>query len=337
MMFRDYLCYQRVLHPSIQAQDVIKMCFQAAFGAEHLLGDIGRVRGYFDAEYERVEAHNGPVAEFICEDVCRVNLAAWKMRKLPADWLFNLFVQSAKMPMKKVENRFRDYIAQAEALNSEWGGFFQDYYKDGIKPVHHSQLYRENEHPAYRVISGQYVKLIPIFEAMEKLPKVIAIDGRAASGKTTMASQLAEVTGAGVVHMDDFFLPKELRTPERFAQSGGNVHHERFGQEVLPFLHSGDAFKYGIFDCKDMAISETRKVAQSPLRIVEGAYSCHPVLGVYMDMRIFSDISPDEQIKRVEARNGPEIAKEYAARWIPMEEAYLKAHQIKDFADVVVS
>ncbi|MCL2526909.1 MAG: hypothetical protein FWE42_00725 [Defluviitaleaceae bacterium] len=337
MIISDYLCKQLAVHPSIQAQDVIKLCFQAAFGAEHLLGDIGQVRGYFDAEYERVEARNGPVAEFICEDVCRVNLAAWKMRKLPADWLFNLFVQSAKMPMKKAEDRFRDYIAQAEALNNEWGGFFRDYHKDGIKPVHHSQLYKENEHPAYRVISGQYVRLIPIFNDMKELPKVIAIDGRAASGKTTMASQLAEVTGAGVVHMDDFFLPKELRTPERFAQSGGNIHHERFSHEVLPFLHSGEAFGYGIFDCNVMDINKTREVIQSPLQIVEGAYSCHPVLGGYMDMRIFSDISPDEQIKRVEVRNGPEIAMVYATRWIPMEEAYLQAYRVKDSADVVVS
>ena len=37
--------------------------------------------------------------------------------------------------------------------------------------------------------------------------KVIAIDGRCASGKTTLARELAERLGAGVIHMDDFFLP----------------------------------------------------------------------------------------------------------------------------------
>ena len=82
-----------------------------------------------------------------------------------------------------------------------------------------------------------------IITAYEKLKPagvgVIAIDGRAASGKTTLAAALAAETGGTVVHMDDFFLPAELRTPQRLAAPGGNVHAERFAEEVLPFLRQG--------------------------------------------------------------------------------------------------
>ena len=52
---------------------------------------------------------------------------------------------------------------------------------------------------------------------------VIAIDGMAASGKSTLAARLAEELDGCVIHMDDFFLPPELRTQERLSSPGGNV------------------------------------------------------------------------------------------------------------------
>ena len=60
-----------------------------------------------------------------------------------------------------------------------------------------------------------------VLQALEEIPgevKVIAIDGRCASGKSTLAQQLAGLTGAGIIHMDDFFLPRELRTEERLTE-----------------------------------------------------------------------------------------------------------------------
>ena len=71
---------------------------------------------------------------------------------------------------------------------------------------------------------------------------IVAIDGKCTSGKTTLASQLAEVYDCNVFHMDDFFLRPEQRTPERFAEIGGNVDYERFREEVLLPLKSGKAF-----------------------------------------------------------------------------------------------
>lgn len=61
----------------------------------------------------------------------------------------------------------------------------------------------------------------------------VAIDGPCASGKTVFAASLHERFGGNVLHMDDFFLRPEQRTPERFAEPGGNVDRERFEAEVL--------------------------------------------------------------------------------------------------------
>ena len=71
---------------------------------------------------------------------------------------------------------------------------------------------------------------------------VVAIDGKCTSGKTTLASKLAQIYDCNVFHMDDFFLRPEQRTPERFAEIGGNVDYERFREEVLLPLKSGKAF-----------------------------------------------------------------------------------------------
>ena len=57
----------------------------------------------------------------------------------------------------------------------------------------------------------------------------VAIDGPCASGKTVFAASLHERFGGNVLHMDDFFLRPEQRTPERFAEPGGNVDRERYG------------------------------------------------------------------------------------------------------------
>jgi len=157
---------------------------------------------------------------------------------------------------------------------------------------------------------------------------IIAIDGRSASGKTTLAKSLAEHLSAGLVHMDDFFLPQHLRTASRLNEVGGNVDYDRFIKDVLPHCrctpqgHFG-AFAYPIFDCSHMKISGTRHVTSSPWLIIEGAYAAHPKFGNYMDFNIFSDIDPKLQMARIIQRNGKEKAAMFAARWIPYEEQYI--------------
>jgi uridine kinase len=181
-------------------------------------------------------------------------------------------------------------------------------------------------------------RIAPLFTLLEGNPsrRVIAIDGRCGSGKSTLAALLAERMGAGVICMDDFFLPSELRTAQRYAKPGGNIHHERFAEEVMPFLRSGEGFTYRIFDCRVMDYNGVRFVPPSRLRVVEGAYSHHPVLGGYMDVRVFSDVDAATQRERIEGRNGAAAAVSFIERWIPYEEAYITAYGINQKADVIV-
>ena len=166
-------------------------------------------------------------------------------------------------------------------------------------------------------------------------PCVIALDGPAASGQTTLAEMLALLLPADIIHMDDFFLPVPLRTPERFATPGGNVHHERFCEEVLPGLHRPEAFVYRRFDCSVMDFRGERTVGTAPFRIVEGSYSAHPALGAYADIVVFYAVDPDEQMARILRRNGPEKAERFRNEWIPLEEAYFTACGTRAKADII--
>ena len=175
-------------------------------------------------------------------------------------------------------------------------------------------------------------------EELRELPKevrIIAIDGRCAAGKTTLAARLVKELGGDVIHMDDFFLPPALRTPERRSEPGGNVHYERFLTEVLPNLRSGRPFSYRRFDCSRMTLGEEIPVENNGYVFVEGAYSCHPVFGDYMNRRVFLDIDGKTQEERIRKRNGEDRLQDFLQLWIPLEEAYFQAFSVWEKADYI--
>lgn len=163
----------------------------------------------------------------------------------------------------------------------------------------------------------------------EKDRVIVAIDGRCASGKTTFTDRLQTALGCNVFHMDDFFLRREQRTPERYAEPGGNVDRERFFQEVLEPLLRGEPFSYRPFDCHRMAFCEPVWMEPAAVTIVEGTYSCHPSFWDSYDLRIFLTLDPEEQMRRLRRRNGAE-ARAFQERWIPLEERYFAAYRIEE-------
>ena len=367
--WKTYLLEQAALHPSMEPQDVYKLLFQAVYGAEHLLQDKTAAYAYFQKEYEAVWAEEELLYERIHADRYRVNLSAWKKRGLPAEWLFRMFAgsveqqalqkttgQDGRRQKEILQGTFREYTEIAKEAVKEGAFAFSDkdfseytekYNETGPRAVHHSEQYRAAEKPAYRVVAGNYLRILPLLKKMAELQLseesvpgqtagVIAIDGRCASGKSTIAGILSEITGAGIIHMDDFFLPMELRTQERLSQPGGNVHYERFQAEVLPLLTDREEFSYRCFDCSKMQLEGSRSVPAGAFRIVEGAYSCHPVFGKYADLTVFSDVEEAEQLERIRGRDGEKMLVSFRERWIPMEETYFAAFHVKEKADLIL-
>ena len=326
--FGDCVREQLRRHPSMRPEDVLKLCFQAARGPAHILEDLPAARKYFDAEFAAVAPRRGEVLyEIVSPDFMRVNLGAWKAAGLPPEWLFAMFVASAQN-FDDADAVLQKYLAAAESLlDGEMRSRFAELRKSAVAAPRHSPAYRAAEAPSYRLASTRFLHVLPVLLKAKALRgdgvRVIAIDGRAASGKTTLARQLAPILKADVVHMDDFFLPSELRTPARYAEPGGNVHYERFAAEVLPNLRKPEPFSYRVFDCSRMACDGSREIRSPAWRIVEGAYSLHPAFGDYADLKVFYDISPEEQMRRIRLRNGERGARMFRERWIPLEELYI--------------
>lgn len=165
-------------------------------------------------------------------------------------------------------------------------------------------------------------KLKQLLKAQDRV--IYCIDGCSAAGKTSYAKELALSFDATVIHMDDFFLPPQLRTPSRYAQIGGNIHYERFMDEVIIPLQNHQRLSYQIFDCHALKCTRLQPFDPKRLIIVEGAYCLHPFFGHYYDLSTVMLIDEKEQKRRILERNGEQGCKQFEQRWIPLENAYLK-------------
>ena len=349
---KDILLQHIAAHPSITAQDIIKLCYQAVFGAEHLLLEQARAWDYFRREWEMTPAMNRCLTEPLSDSYCRVDIASWKHLGLPPEWLFRMFYATASCRVVGTAQDLTSLFGEVEVLARErqlpftsdsWSSVLKEYEQLGGGAVHHSNAYRTAEQPAYRVVRRSFAELIPLLIRLAALPatpgepKIIAIEGRAASGKSTLAENLSVVLAADIIHMDDFFLPPSLRTEDRLTEAGGNIHYERFVEQVLPHIKDNGAFHYDVFDCQIMKSERKQAIRSTEWRIVEGVYSHHPRFADYMDLRIFCDITPQEQMRRIRLRNGEALAQRFETAWIPMEERYFSAFPIEALADYKIT
>lgn len=170
----------------------------------------------------------------------------------------------------------------------------------------------------------------------QKEQVLVGIDGRCASGKTTLAEELHAVLGGNLIHMDDFFLRPQQRTEERYAEPGGNVDRERFLEEILIPLKEEKDFSYRPFDCQTMTLKEPVTVKKKKLVIAEGSYCLHPSLRDYYDLKVFLDVDPDIQWKRIEKRN-PDKLDDFRQKWIPYEEKYFDTFHIRENSDLLLN
>jgi uridine kinase len=184
------------------------------------------------------------------------------------------------------------------------------------------------------VVSRRYAEALPILTALEARlisdgRATLALDGDCASGKTTLAQWLAPLYDCNVFHMDDFFLPFELRTAGRLAEPGGNVHYERFREQVLAGLLSGAPFTYGAFDCHTGLTREVR-VSPRPVALIEGSYALHPAFdaayGRLAAVRARLTVDAEEQLRRIRRRNGEAMLRRFQNEWIPLEIRYFEAY-----------
>lgn len=329
--------------------DAVKLLFQSEFGGGHLIADQSNSLAALQAEYAAV-AHDPacPLLEDIGEGKVRVMLAAAGEGSYPLEELNEDFVRSAnrrtgsrahfleKLDLLRALAGAGELPFSLEALED----YLDGYLAAGCPPVSHSPEYRAACRPAYRVVERRHAAGLLTAEINRLLVRqgrvVAALDGRCAAGKTSLAERFGARHGWRVVHMDHFFLRPEQQTPERYQTPGENVDHERFLEEVLLPLREGRAALYRPYDCRTRSLAEPVLVEPTPVTLVEGSYSCHPDLREYYDLRVFLDVDPEEQLRRIAHRDGPEGLSAFQERWIPLEEAYFSACRVEEACSLVL-
>lgn len=327
---------QLARYPQAQAQDLVKAMYQTEFGCGHFVDENGPGMEFLRRELAGCAAVP-ELAEALSDDFVRVHIGAMAQHGLAPETLFKLFALSAKQPCGDGENFRARLDALEKAVENgeipvdigETRAFLAQYRAAGCPSTHHSDIFRAAYAPAYRVVLRRYADALPLLCAIDRLMGqrervTVAIEGGSASGKTSLSRLLEQVYDCNVFHMDDFFLQMHQRTPERFAEPGGNVDRERFAAEVLEPLKKGGAFEYRVFDCSQMALGEKIAVAPKKLNVVEGAYSMHPELRGAYDLSVFLSVDPALQAERILHRNGAKMQQRFLNEWIPLEHRYFE-------------
>ena len=322
-------------YPQLELQDIFKYVYQSSFGCEHLLASEERAREYIKREYAECKGII-PGTDKLDGAYSRVSLACLDDGLAP-ETLARLFCLSAKKE-DTGEMALKSKLCCVRALidegllpfsTEEFEENLKVWAEAGYPAVHHSQAFRAEYRPAYRVIADEFVQFLPLFSKIDRLLEqgnvILAVEGGSASGKSTLAEMLSKIYACTLFHMDDFFLRPEQRTAKRLSEIGGNVDRERFLSEVLLPLSEQKTVRYKKFDCSMGALGETEELEPKKLTVVEGAYSMHPELEVFYNLSVFLDISPELQRARIEKRNSPAFAERFFNTWIPMENRYFEA------------
>lgn len=315
-------------HEQGTPQDVLKLVAQACFGPGHLIENEKAALQALIQEKKQVHAICD--CQYIGNGYVRFPLSRMESQDL-ALWN-HLFIKSANyaIPDPSLYELTAGQITGVSCNDIQMA-------QNGI---HHSEIYHKLYDPHYRVIKKEYVDFFPVLRYVDQMIKncesfCIAIDGRCASGKSTLAQVLMELYQCNIFHMDDYFLTPEQRTVERLRTPGGNVDYERFHKEILDRLERHQDVVYRVYDCKRQTLCPPCHKPYQPYTFIEGSYAHHPYFQQALQGRIFLTCDTQIQKKRLKQRS-PYLYERFLKEWIPMEEAYFNTFQIQEHSDMIL-
>ena len=339
MNTKSHILNQFQTYPQLELQDLMKFLYQSSFGCEHLLSNPDTVKKQIQQELDtKLDTCNS--IEYLDGDYVRLHLN-YGLSVNTLSTLFILSSQQEKNGKEQLEEKLQiliDMISNKElpfSLNNAKPTLLK-WKEDGYPAIHHSNTFNQLYHPSYHLIHKKYVPFLKLFKHIDnKHPSIISIDGRCASGKTTLSNLLKQIYDCNVFKMDDFFLQPHQRTKERLESPGENVDHERFEQEVLIPLSKHEDIKLRKFNCSTLSIQSAHLIPYKSFNVIEGSYSMHSDLQRYYSYSVFLTVDKQEQLSRLEKRN-PNMLNNFIQRWIPLEELYFKTFSIQDICDIKI-
>ena len=154
--------------------------------------------------------------------------------------------------------------------------------------------------------------------------RLICIDGPAGSGKTTLSGEIAALTGAPVVHMDNLYegwdgLPR--------------VRHQL--DQLLRPLSRNRPGSYRRWDWYADRWAEVVVVPPAPLLVLEGVGSGSRTHAGLITALVWVEVPPGLRLQRGLARDGVETA-EHLRAWALSEQEHFDRDGTRARADLVV-
>ncbi len=150
---------EKKLHPQAKLQDYYKMFYQAVFGPAHILKNTQTAYEYLLREIQNPCGNNIQDISFLKNDFIRVDLGLIN----DVDIFFELLLKSAEMskgiPVSEWIKLWEDIVWEIQKYGIK--DFEIDYKKiksellKGNLIFHHSNEYKNNYNPHYRVVSAK--------------------------------------------------------------------------------------------------------------------------------------------------------------------------------------
>lgn len=154
---------------------------------------------------------------------------------------------------------------------------------------------------------------------------VVAIDGPAGSGKTSLAAALAPHLGATVVHMDDLY-----HGWDGLADSGALLN-----EAILLPLSRGRAGRYRRYDWHQGRRREEHRVEPGGFVLIEGVGSVRTQTHRFYTTIVWVHAPDELRLQRSVARDGP-AAEPFLRTWMRQEEQIFTATGTAALADIYV-
>lgn len=159
-------------------------------------------------------------------------------------------------------------------------------------------------------------------------PILIAIDGPAGSGKTSLANQLASnLKSATTIHMDDLYNGWEDALTATLTR-----HLEEW---VLDPLTLHQSVKYQKFDWNTGEYGPTVEVRNVELLILEGVGAAQAKIRQQADLTIWIEVGAQIGLARVLNRDGAQILP-YMLKWQERESAHFIKDQTKENCQIFI-
>ncbi|MFN2237575.1 MAG: uridine kinase [Anaerolineales bacterium] len=180
-------------------------------------------------------------------------------------------------------------------------------------------------------------------------PVLVALDGGSGSGKSTIASMLAQELDGVIVPLDDFYAANipdwEWDARSTSARLRDVFDWGKLRREALaPLLAQRTARWYPFDFASGMRPDGTYAISPHPVErqpapviLLEGAYSASPQIADLIDLKVLLDVPVQERHQRLEKRERDQLfLKRWHALWDDVEAYYFTEVMPKSAFDIVL-